>query len=164
MRPHPLESDESVDGIAVKWNENREMYRQLFAPAHHARKEDVVDPNMRTKGELEKLAAVAMSGFAAYKRGEITEAELAERIQQLEPRATELYLESGNIPYGPPDCHDFAQRCQELFVTIHDMFLYYSERGMATWETKNRDYLMSQTIQRYYDDLRNVEYEERKMH
>ena len=164
MRPHALESDESVDGIAVKWNENHEMHRQLFAPAHRARKEDVVDPNLRIKGELVTLAGVAMSGFAAYKRGEITEADLADRIRELEPQATELYMESGNIPYGPPDCHDFAQRCQELFGTIHDMFLYYSERGMATWETKNRDYLMSQTITRYQDDLRNVEYEERKMH
>jgi hypothetical protein len=164
MRPHPLQSDELVDGIAIKWNENHEMYRQLFSPAHRARKEDVVDPNMRIKGELEKLAAVAMSGFAAYESGEITEAELAKRIQELESRATELYLESGNIPYGPPDCHDFAQRCQELFATIHNIFLYYSERGMATWETRNRDYLMSQTIKSYYEDLSNVEYEERKMH
>ena len=164
MRPHAFQSDESLDGIAIKWNENHEMYRQLFASAHRARKEDVVDPNLRIKGELEKLAAVAMSGFAAYERGEMTEAELAERLQELEPRATQLYLESGNIPYGPPDCHDFAQRCQELFGTIHDMFLYYSERGMATWETKNRDFLMRQTMKRYEDDLRNVEYEERKMH
>jgi hypothetical protein len=164
MRPHDLKADESVDGIAIKWNENHEMYRQLFAPAHRARKEDVVDPNLRIKGEFEELAAAAMSGFAAYRRGEWTEAELAERIQELEPQATELYMESGSIPYGPPDCRDFAQQCQELFGTIHDMFLYYSERGMATWKTKSRDYLMRQTIKRYEDDLRNVEYEERKMH
>ena len=164
MRPHALQSDEASDGIAIKWNEKHEMYRQLFAPAHRARKEDVVDPNLRIKGELEELAAVAMSSFAAYERGEMNEAELSERLQAREARATHLYMESGNIPYGPPDCHDFAQRCQELFGTIHDMFLYYSERGMATWETKNRDYLMRQTMKRYEDDLRNVEYEERKMH
>jgi metal-responsive CopG/Arc/MetJ family transcriptional regulator len=86
------------------------------------------------------------------------------RMQEMEPRVQKLYLESGDILHPPPDCEDYDEACQNIFATIDDMFLHYSESGLQTWSRENRDRLMQDSIERFYDELKVIEIEERKIH
>ena len=85
-------------------------------------------------------------------------------MQEMEPRVTELYHRSGNIPMPPEDCKEYDRACQNLFATIHDMFLYYSKKGLEIWPKENRDWLMQDTIKRFYNDLERIRFEESKIH
>ncbi len=82
----------------------------------------------------------------------------------MEPIVTELYHQFGNILIPPEDCKDYDQACQNIFATIHNMFLYYSKRGLETWPKSNRDWLMQDTIKEFYDDWKRIEFEESKIH
>jgi hypothetical protein len=44
------------------------------------------------------------------------------------------------------------------------MFEHYSESGLQKWSRKNRDRLMQDSIEEFYDELKVIEIEERKIH
>jgi len=110
------------------------------------------------------LTNQAIEYYKRYCSGTLPEEEFIEMMQEIEPRITELYFQSGNIPMPPEDCKDYDQACQNVFATIHDIFLYYSKKGLETWDRKNRKILMDITLQRFYDDLERVKFEEKKIH
>lgn len=111
-----------------------------------------------------KLAREAINYFEKYRREEISEDDLILKMQEMEPIVTELYLQSGNIPIPPEDCKDYDQASQNIFATIHDMFLYFSKRGLERWPKQNRDWLMQDTIKRFYNDMERIRFEESRIH
>ena len=82
----------------------------------------------------------------------------------MEPIVTELYFQAGNIPMPPEDCKDYEQACQDIFATIHNMFVYYSKKGLEIWPKANREWLMKDTIKRFYNDLERIKIEGSKLH
>lgn len=55
---------------------------------------------------------------------------------------------TNNISMPPQDCKKLDELTQSYFATSHNLFLYYSEKGLETWENRNRIYLMQQDILR----------------
>ena len=101
--------------------------------------------------------------FSLYDAGKITEVKLIDGMQELEPGINALYDKAGNIPFSPPDCADYDDACQGLYATIADMFLYFSEKGLKSWSSKTRRWLMHDVRDRYNEDLKRMEYEEKKI-
>ena len=86
------------------------------------------------------------------------------QMQTWQPEVDDLYRKAGNIQTAPVDCRDYDQECQNLFASVHNMFLYFSERGLELWPKQNREWLMQNTISLYKDDLAKVNFEEKKIH
>ena len=86
------------------------------------------------------------------------------QMQKMEPRVTEVYQLSGNIAFPPEDCKDYDQACQNVFATVDNMFLYYSQRGLETWPKKNREPLMTFSIDDFEKNVARVQFEEEKLH
>ncbi|HEC76396.1 MAG TPA: hypothetical protein ENI33_03950 [Thermoplasmatales archaeon] len=163
MHPLSLNGNEKLGDIEVFWNDEYKSHKDFFE-SHFGTKEEVLEAIRPILNEMIKLAREAINYFEKYRREEISEDELILKMQEMEPRVTELYLQSGNIPMPPEDCKDYDQACQNIFATIHDMFLYFSKRGSERWPKQNRDWLMQDTIKRFYNDMERIRFEESRIH
>jgi len=163
-RPRGLfDGNEQLGDIQVSWNDSYKSLKKFFE-RFSGTKGEVLEAITPILNEMAALAQKAIKYFEEYNRGGICESDYIRVMQQMEPRATELYLQSGNISIPPEDCKDYDQACQNVFATIHNMFLYYSERGLKTWTKRNRDWLMQGTIRSCYDHWKRIEFEESKIH
>jgi hypothetical protein len=163
MRPLGLNSNEKLGDIEVFWNDDYKSHKGFFE-SHSGTKEEVLEAIRPILNEMIELAREAINYFEKYRREEISEDEFILKMQEIAPRVTELYLQSGNIPMPPEDYKEYDQACQNIFATIHDMFLYYSKRGLETWSKQNRDWLMQETIKRFHDGMERIRFEETKIH
>ena len=163
MRPIGLNGNERLEDIEIFWNDDYKLHKN-FLESHSGTKEEVLETIRPILNEMMKLAKQAIEYFEEYRGGNISEEKFISKMQKMEPRVTELYLKSGNIPMPPEDCKDYDQACQNIFATIHNMFLYYSKRRLETWPKSNREWLMQDTIKIFYDDWKNIEFEESKIH
>lgn len=163
VRPRGLNGNEQLGDIQVFWNDNYKSYKQFFE-RFSGTKEEVLEAISPILEEMARLAKKGISCFNEYIAGRMSEDDFIQEMQQIEPRVVELHRQAGNVPIPPEDCKDYDQTCQSLFATIHNMFLYYSQRGLETWAKSNRDWLMQDTIRRFYDDWKRVEFEESKLH
>jgi len=163
MRPTGLNGNDKLKNIEILWNDDYKPHKE-FLESYQGTKEEVLEAIRTILSEMVKLAERAINYFEKYQSGDISEEEFISAMQKMEPEVTELYFQSDNIPLPPKDCEDYDQACQNIFATIHDMFLYYSKRGLETWPRQNRDWLMQQTIKRFHDDCRRIGFEKRKVH
>lgn len=163
MRPIGLSGNEKQGDIEILWNDEYGPYKEFFESLSGT-KEQVLDAIKPILEEMVTLANRAITHFEEYRRGELSESEFISKMQEIEPKVTELSLKSGNIPEPPLDCKDYSQACQNIFGTIYDMFHYYSERGLETWSKQNRDFLMQDSIKKFYNDLKRIKFEESKSH
>jgi len=163
MRPLGLKGNEKLEDIEVLWNDDYKSYKNFFE-SHSGTKEEVLEAIHPILKEMVKLARQGINYFEEYKYENISEDEFILKVQKMEPRLTELYHQSGNIPMPPEDCKDYDKECQNIFTTICNMFLCYDKRGLEIWSKRNRDLLTQDTIKRFYDELKRIEFEESKIH
>jgi hypothetical protein len=163
MRPHGLNGNEKVGDIEVLWDDDYKLDKKVFK-SHFGTKEEVLETISPILNEMKKLAGQGINYFEKYNGGALSEDDFILKMQKMEPRVTELYLKSGNIPMPPEDCKDYYQACQNIFTIIHDMFIYYSERGLETWSKRNRGLLMQADIKRFHEGMERKNFEESKIH
>lgn len=159
----PLDGDEIVNEIAIKWNKDYEGQKDAIE-SHQGTKDEVLDGIRSVRDELTYYAEQAIAWFTEFKSGRLSEDELIRQLQGVEKSVNDAYTRSGNLPMPPEDCADFDEACQVLFGSCQDMFVYYSEKGLNTWDAHNRQVLMMNTIRRYRNDLEKVKFEESKIH
>ena len=163
MRPTGLNGNEKLEGIEVLWNDKYKSWKNFFE-RHSGSKEEVLEKTQHILKEMVKLARQGINYFEECMRGDISEDEFILKINKIEPKITELYHQSENVPMSPEDCKDYDQACQNIFITITSMFLCYDKRGLEIWSKRNRDLLTQDTIKRFYDELKRIEFEESKIH
>ncbi len=163
MRPLGLDGNDRIGEIHLDWNEQYESMKDFFEE-NQATKGEFLDRLQPITHEMILFGKEAVGLFRQYQQEQISEAELIRTMQALEQKVRELDRQAGDLPFSPADCKDFDQACQNLFATVDNMFLYYSEQGRTKWERPNRDWLMQDTIKRFNEDLQQIEFEEKKIH
>lgn len=163
MRPIGLKGNDVMDDIVIEWNDDYKIWKE-FHDKHRGTKEEVLERIQALLAEMVEFAHHDIELFTNYSKGNLSEEDFILEMQKMEPRVTELYRQSGNIPTPPPDCKDYDETCQNLFAIIHNMFLYYSQRGLKTWPKSNRDWLMQHDIKSFNEALDKVKFEGRKIH
>ncbi len=163
MRPTGLNWNEKLEDIEVLWNDRYKSWKNFFEN-HSGTKEEVLEVTHPILREMVSLARQGINHFEKYNCGDISEDEFILKIKIIEPRITELYHQSSNIPMPPEDCKDYDQACQNIFATVTNMFLCYDKRGLEIWSKKNRIYLTQDAIKRFHDEWKRIELEENKIH
>ena len=67
-------------------------------------------------------------------------------VSDYEDVINEIYNEANDMPFAPHDCKELDKLTQSYFAHSHNLFLYYSKKGLVTWKDENRIYLMKQDI------------------
>jgi hypothetical protein len=162
-RPFGLNGNEKLGDIEILWNDEYKPYKDFFESLRGT-KEQVLDAINPILEEMVTLAKRAIMHFDEYRRGELSESGFISKMQEMEPKVTELYRKAGNIPEPPVEGKEYNQACQNIFATVSDMFLYYSKKGLETWSKQNRISLMLGSVRRFYSDLERIKFEESKLH
>lgn len=163
MRPSGLKGNDQIDDIQIAWNDQYEGMKS-FVDEHQSDKGEFLEHLRPIKERMITLGAKATQLFRRYQQEVITENALVSQLQILEKDADALYKESSNLTIPPLDCKDYDQVCQNLFATVHNMFLLYSQRGLKTWPKSNREWLFQDTVKRYDEDLQRLAFEDEKIH
>lgn len=163
MRPMLLSGTEQINGITISWNDSYKINRDFYE-SNSGSKEDTLNGIKHILMEIKRLAELAIKEFSKYKQGDLSEGEYIKLMERICPEIDKLYYDSGNLPMPPDGCKDYDQVCQNIFAIIQDISLYYSKKGLETWPQKNRERLMQNTIKRYQEELRKLEFEESKIH
>ena len=163
MRPLGLNGNEKIGDIEVLWNDSYKTYKNIL-DSISGTKEEVLDAICPILNEIVELGRKGINYFEEYKRGDISEDEFILKMQKLEPRVNELFIQYGDIPISPVDCKDYDKACLSVIFTINNMFIYYSKKGLELWPKHNRDWLMQDTIEKFNDDLKRIKFEESKIH
>lgn len=162
FHPISLNGNDKFGEIDILWNNNYKSHKEFFSK-HIGSKSEVIRAISSLLNPMVDLANEAISNFRKYQSGVISEDNFIQKMQSNGEKVNDLYQQSGNIPFPPEDCKDFDQSCQNLFTTIHDIYLYYSQKGIETWSQSKRDWLMLDKIQQFENDIKNVEFEKRKL-
>jgi len=163
MRPTSLGGNDKIGNIEVLWNDNYKSHKE-FLKSISGTKEEVLEAIYPILNEMVELARKTINYFEEYKRGNIFEDKFIMEMQKMEPIINDLYRQSVNIPIAPQDCKDFYLVCKHMFDTVGYMFFYYSKKGLEKWSKNTRDRFMQDTIKRFYDDLKKINFEESKIH
>lgn len=99
--------------------------------------------------------------FDQYKTGEITEEKFIQIIQSQYIEVEECYLSATDLGLPPEDVKRYVDKCHLLFSVVHNMYNVYSEKGVTIWDSKSRDWQMSDAKKEFKELISVLEYEER---
>lgn len=145
MRPIDMQGNDSIGEIKIEWNDKYDEFSEFydgflttkdkFLTQHDnliSRNKKVINPlidlfnkEIRTKGNFKSVIKYV--------------AEFKEVIDT-------IYDEANNMPFAPYDCKELDKLIQSFFAHSHNLFLYYSKKGLETWQEENRIFLMKQDI------------------
>jgi hypothetical protein len=163
MQPSSLNGNEKIGDIGVLWNDDYKSNKNFFK-SYYGSKEEVLEVINPILDEMLKLAKQGINYFEEYKHGNISEDKFILNMQKMEPRIEELYSRLPHIPIPPVECEKYVQACYKIFAIIYNIFLFYSKEGLEKRTRENREWLMQDAINRFYDELKNIEIEESKIH
>jgi TIR domain len=157
-RPLPLNGNDKIEDIQIEWNESYESLKQFYKK-NQGTKEELLETTDKILSEILDCGEKAVSHFKQYKQSSITEEEFINRMQSMGDRVKALYIASTDIPFPPEELKHYISLCSELFSIIDNMFLYYSPKGINTWDSKSRDWQMSKAVEEFNKILPVVKYE-----
>jgi len=162
MRPLRMEAVEYIGDIGVVWEEGyvekRKYYREHTASkGEFLGKLDALVERALVAGEAVRQA------FALYEGGTIDETQLTAEVRRLSPEIGDFLLGSGDLPLPPEDAHEYDATAQTLIGWLHNITLYYSERGQEMRSQSARAYLARETIKDFCSARQRLELEREKL-
>jgi len=167
MGPGAFGGDEKIGEIDIDWNSGYKA-RKDYLNSHSVTKDGFLEHLIPIVKKMVGLAEKGIELFSMFKSEKILEDELINRLQKIEPKISSLYDLSDTLPlFIPNGCKDYDQAAQNLFASIRDIFLYYSEAGLKTWPKQNREWLMQNTIKQFYKEIeyiQKIKFDKSKIH
>lgn len=162
-RPLSLGGDDVIGDIEVIWNKSYESYRKFYKESQGT-KEEVLDDLNNIMPKVIQYANTSIDSFEKYTQGLLSEQDLIKIMQNMQQEVRNLYIEFTDLPIPPEDLKNYMNICSNTIATIDNMFLYYSEKGINTWDGKSRKWQMEKSIKELKEILPVLEYEKRKIH
>ncbi|WP_062353393.1 toll/interleukin-1 receptor domain-containing protein [Bacillus kwashiorkori] len=162
-KPLPLKGNDKVKDIVIDWNGSYESYRKTYK-SFQATKEDILEQVDRIKERMLEFGNTAVQLFEKYKRSEVSEEDFIQNMQSRFNDVEENFLASSDLGLPPEDIKRYVDKCHSLFSTVHNMYNVYSEKGVTIWDTKSRDWQMSDAKKEFDEIVPVIRYEEKAIH
>ena len=161
--PTRLKGNDTIDDIVIDWPQDYEVKRKLYDRFRISR-----DDYLHQAGEiLASLKPIVNQAIALTDRmeaGELAYDEYVAEMKNIEPRITTLDEQASNIGKPPLELNPFTETFRSLVGYAFNIALPFSERGLAKWERRNRQLLVSQAIRYYLQEQERVEAELQKLY
>lgn len=157
---YPLGGDENVKGIEFIWNPNYDA-QKTFVASNRVTKGEILAETQTIFDALVKYSNLAMDTFSKFSAGSISEEAFATDLQKYGAEVRELFLHSGNLPFGPPDTNKIVEACNLLSGTVDEMFDAYSVKWMSEMTAQQRRTRFEMAIFNFKKDIKlwNTEWE-----
>lgn len=160
--PAKMESNDQIEDIEIKWNEEYENRRELYKP-YSGTKNELIEFTDSLLKQVIPIAKTAIEKFDQFQNGIINENEFLDYMHKNRQIESELYSQSREGNFATYECKDYIQKFDNLFAIVDDMFLYYSRECMDTWSSENKKIMMSLDKDRFYKELNELQYERKKL-
>lgn len=160
--PFQHDGEDIGDNIVVDWSKHYKLMQRI-REQHSLTKEDYLAELEAILKTVTVYAEKAIRLMNDHNSGVLNSKEYAQEMKKLEPDVTELYIRAGDIGLAPLECKDLSERFQTLMASVHNIVLPFSERGLKTWEERNRKYLVDRAIEEYQKNMIRLEFEWEKV-
>ncbi len=148
FRPVQFEGNDSVEDIKIEWNDN---YQEMatFYDGQIITKDNFLKTIDELIVQTQDVTQPLINIFEKEREGSDIFSKSTEYITQTKEIIDTIINLANDISIPPHDCQKLDELTQEYFAISHNLFLYYSDDGLKTWNTENRIYLMNQDILKY---------------
>lgn len=160
--PIKFERDTIDSELTVDWNNNYSELSTLLA-SRELNKEDYLFFMNNIFMKVKPIITQVIELTAAFNKGEIEEEDYLSEMIDLESKIDGFYHKATDIGAAPIECRDLSQRFQCFMSIAHNITLPFSERGLKTWEARNRSFLVNQNLGQYDKELLRLEFELEKV-
>lgn len=162
MRPSEMAGNDSTREIKIEWNDKYEELSEFYDDfittkdsflTHHdkliLKNQQIINPLIdKFNSELRKNGS--FESVISY-------------TEENEKEMDEIYHEANDMPFPPHDCKELDKLTQAYFAHSHNLFLYFSSKGLATWKEQNRIFLMKQDINQIQELSQRIMIERKKV-
>ncbi|MCD4819575.1 MAG: toll/interleukin-1 receptor domain-containing protein [Candidatus Cloacimonetes bacterium] len=145
MRPLDMQGNDSIGEIKIEWNDK---YQELseFYDDFLITKDKYLDQHDNLILRNAKIIKPLIFCFNDELRNNGSFKSVIKYTNDYEKLVNKIYNEANNIHLAPNDCKELDKLTQSYFAHSHNLFLYYSKKGLETWNADNRIYLIKQDI------------------
>ena len=150
MRPIDMQGNDSIGEIKIEWNDKYEELTEFYDRFLTTKDDFLVQhDNLISRNNKVVRPLIDLFNIELGKNGNFK--SVIKYIEDHENIMDLIYNEANDMPFAPHDCKELDKLAQSYFAHSHNLFLYYSKKGLKTWEKENRIYLMKQDITRLND-------------
>ena len=158
FRPMAFRGENVGDGIIVDWSSN---YKSLadFVSTNTLSKEEYFARAFPTIEEVKNLLTIVGHSLDALSEQELAESDFLTAHSGQLIRLDEIYSDVSALAFAPFECRDVDEKFQSFVSHMHNIYIFFSERGIKAWDEQGR---LDQALQqrRYAREaLQHLEYE-----
>jgi len=145
MKPIEMQGNDSTGEIKIEWNDKYEELSEFY-DEYLTTKDKFLSQqdNLITRNQAIIKPLIDKFNENLRKKGDFK--SVIGYVNDFEDKINEIYNEANDMPFAPHDCKELDKLTQSYFALSHNLFLYYSRKGLETWKEENRLYLMKQDI------------------
>lgn len=158
FRPVQIDGENIGDSIIVDWNTNYGFFSKYIAE-NTVEKEDYLAKILPLIEQLKSLLDITEGKLADVMNGEISEESFLAFTDLTRKQIDKLYFEISDLPFAPFECCEAGNKLKNFASHIHNIWIFYSDKGLAKWDDESR---LSQALQQRsytHDALRQLEHE-----
>lgn len=157
-RPASFMGENIGHGIIVEWSRHYRSFAALVS-ANTMTKEAYLGIVIPVIEELRGLLAGIDSELVSLSAGEKTEASFLQETNAYLQRIDEIYMITSNFPYAPFECKSMDDVFNRLIAGLHNVFVYYSDRGVEKWTSGIRLKMSTEECRSAAQAMVDLEYE-----
>jgi hypothetical protein len=150
MRPTEMQGNDSVGDIKIEWNDKYDELSEFY-DGYLTTKDKYLYQHDNLIHKNQAIIEPLIDKFNKELGVNGNFKSVTRYVVDYESQINEVYKEANDMPFAPNDCKELDKLTQSYFAHSHNLFLYYSKKGLETWKEENRIYLMKQDIDQVYD-------------
>lgn len=162
FRPLSFAGQNVGDNIIVEWSPNYD-FLAAHVSTNTLSKEDYLSKIGPLLDELKMALTSVEPQLLALHKSKISEENFLKSSLASRNRIDEIYSELTDLPFAPYECRDMDEKFQSFAASLHNIHVFYSEKGLSTWDAKSRLQQSSQQVSDARISLQHLEYEMSKV-
>jgi len=158
FRPMGFAGENVGDNVIVEWSTNYDFLGEHVS-TNRLSKERYFHKVLPLIEELKASLSAIESDLIALNSDSIDEDAFLASTEAHRTRVDEIYSEISNLAFAPFECREMDMKLASLVACLHNVWLFYSDRGRTKWDAKSR---LKQSIQQSRmarESLQHLEYE-----
>jgi len=148
-----------VNGVHIDVHNSYEMNKELRND--NIDKDELIRTTREYSSKIISAAEQYIKLFREYLNNTLTEEQLIDLVAPLNKEISLWFFKQSNLPIPSLELHNWANVHTKIACSIHDFSLFYDKNSLATWNTENRKWLMSDVLKRYESELEELKTIER---
>ena len=136
---------------------------RIFQEENTGEVQSLISQTREITNNLISLSEKVISIFNELVNQTKTETVFIRELNELVPLINKWYFAESELPIPPQNLKSWCQACTGVASTIHDFTLFYGEHGLINRTPENRLACMTNTKDRYYEDLEKLQIEEQRI-